>query len=38
MNAKTLSDLQPGDHFIEKLFVNDVIVFIYSDCQKHFPK
>jgi len=30
MNAKTLSDLQPGDHFIEKLFVNDVIVFIYG--------
>jgi hypothetical protein len=30
VNIRRLSDLQPGDHFIEKFFVNDLVVFVYG--------
>ena len=30
MKNRRLSDLRPGDHFIQKLFVNDLVVFVYG--------
>jgi hypothetical protein len=33
-----MSDLQPGDHFIQKLFVNDVVVFVYGFFERRTPE
>ena len=33
-----MSDLQPGDHFIQKLFVNDVVVFVYGFFERLTPE
>lgn len=32
-----MSDLKPGDYFIQKLFVNDEVVFIYGYFERYMP-
>lgn len=32
-----MSDLQPGEHFIEKLIVDDLVVYVYGFFERRLP-
>src|SRR5215471_11365593 len=37
MSARTMADLQPGEHFIEKLMVDDLVVYVYGFFERRLP-
>lgn len=37
MTTRTMSDLQPGEHFIEKLIVDDLVVYVYGFFERRLP-
>ena len=37
MNIRTMSNLQPGEYFIEKLMVDDLSVYVYGFFERFMP-
>jgi len=37
MNTRTMANLQPGEHFIEKLTVDDLTVYVYGFFERRLP-
>jgi hypothetical protein len=38
MSEKSMSDLQPGDYFIQKVFVDDLVVHLYGHFEHLTPE